>query len=131
MFLDLVDFPIESERLHWEARQVVRDLNNEPHLLMRVKLSGTFFPQRSEEPFVRVGDIRSRFAEISDDGQSVRGYFDRPLAPRGVVEFGYGNDVILRVRSRFSPDGVRMLDPKRLPPKTRFRERFFGDDVIR
>ncbi len=131
MFLDLVDLPIESERLHWEGRQVLRDLDNEPHLLMRVKLTGTFFPQRSEEPFVRVGEVQSRFVEIAEDGQSVNAYFDQPLQPRSVVEFGYGNEILLRVPQRFSLDRIQVLDPQRLPANTRFLDRFFGDDVIR
>lgn len=131
MFLDLIDFPIESERLHWEARQVLRDLHQEPHLLIRVKLTGTFFPQRAEEPFVRVGEVRSRFVEIAEDGQSISAYFDEPVPPRGFVEFGYGDEVLLRVPRRFSLDAVRMLDPKRLPANTRFLDRFFHADVIR
>lgn len=131
MFMNLIEFPIESERLQWEARQVVRDLYNQPHLLMRVKLTGTFFPQRAEEPFMRVGKVRSRFVVIADDGQSASGYFDEPPPERDLVEFGYGDQILLRATRRFSMDGVRPLDPKRLPAKTRFLDRFFGDDVIR
>jgi len=126
MFMDLVEFPIESEHLRWEARLVVRDLNEEPHLLMRIKLTGTHFPQRALKPFVLVGKVRSRFVSIADDGLSACAYFDEPLQQGGRIEFGYGTEVLLRFPRAFEREGVELLDPKRLPSNTRFTERFFG-----
>ena len=126
MFMDLVDFPIESERLRWEARLVVHDLNQEPHLLMRVKLTGTHFPQRALEPFVVVGKAHSRFVTISDDGLSACAYFDEQLPKGGRIEFGYGTDVLLRFPRAFDREEVELLDPKRLPSNTHFMKRFLG-----
>ena len=115
MFTDLVDYPIQSPKLRWEASQVLRDLHERPHLLLRVKLIGTYFPQRALEPLVTVGGVRSRFAEIATDGLSAAAYFDQ-VPHEGTVEFGYGEEVLLRFPEPFRRPGIRVLDPKRLPP---------------
>ena len=128
MFWDLIDFPIESERLRWEARLVVRDLDQNPHLLMRIKLTGTHFPQRALKPFVVVGKVRSLFVSIADDGLSACAYFDQPLPPGDRIEFGYGMEVLLRFPRAFSHEAVELLDPKRLPNNTRSIERFLERD---
>jgi hypothetical protein len=127
MFTDLIDYPIESDRLNWEARQVLRDLNQEPHLLIRVKLGGTYFPQRALEPFAVVGKVRSRFVEIADDGLSARAYFGEPLPEGGRIEFGYGEQILLRFPGAFDPGVVECLDPERLPEHTR-RLGEFGEE---
>lgn len=129
MFTDLIDFPIESERLHWEARQVLRDLNKEPHVLLRIKLTGTYFPQRALEPFVIVGKVRSRFVEIADDGLSACAYFDEQLKHGGRIEFGYGRKILLRLPGAFDVETVKTLDLERIPRNTRLIERFFSDIV--
>ncbi len=126
MFMDLVDFPIESDRLYWEARLVVRDLNQEPHLLMRITLTGTHFPHRALKPFVAVGEVRSLFVSIAEDGLSAHAYFDKPLPQGSRIEFGYGEQALLRFPGPFDPHGIRPLDRKRLPSNTRLVERFLG-----
>lgn len=131
MFEDLIDFPIETDRLRTEVRQVVRDLDERPHLLERLELTGTYFPQRAEEPFVTVGDRRSRFVEITDDGRTAYAYFDRPVPERGRIQFGYGEEPLLRLRSAVDPADIIRLDPDRLPENTRLLERFTDDNVIR
>lgn len=119
MFTDLIQFPIQSERLQWEARQVMRDLDYIPHLLLRLKLTGTHFPQRALEPFVKVGEVRSRFVTISDDGLNANAYFDQSLTQGCKVEFGYGQDILLRFPRSFNWEVVRLLDPNRLPIDTK------------
>lgn len=124
MFRNLIEFPIESERLNWEARQVVRDLYNEPHLFLRLKLTGTHFPQRAIEPFVLVGEVLSQFVLISEDGLSAHAYFDRWPPERGVVEFGYGKKVFLRFPHRFSSESAEFLDLNLIPEGTKNIENF-------
>jgi|ERR1700736_2134925 len=114
MFSDLIEYPIESPKLRWEARQVVRDLHHQPHVLLRLKLTGTHFPQRALEPWVQVGRVRSRFVQIAPDGLSATAYFDR-LPRGGAVELGYGPDVYLRFSQPFVAEPVHALDVKRLP----------------
>jgi len=127
MFRDLIEYPIESKRLQWEARQVIRDLYHEPHLLLRLKLTGTQFMHLAEEPFVVVGGTRSRFVKIAEDGLAAYAYFDEPLPPGDRIEFGYGNDILLRFPRAFDPKSVERLDPKRLPKNIRLLERFQGE----
>lgn len=129
MFTDLIDYPIETDRIDYEVAHKLRDLDDTPHLLTRVKLTGTEFPHRALEPYVRVGDVESRFVDISDDGTVARAYFDQPLPEGGTIEFGYGAEPP-RVRLRH---GIRLkdltpLDSDRLPDDTRFVDRFFDDD---
>ena len=114
MFSDLIEYPIESPKLRWEARQIVRNLHQRPHVLLRLTLTGTHFPQRALEPWVQVGRVRSRFVQIAPDGLSATAYFDR-LPRGGAVELGYGPDVYLRFSQPFLAEPVRALDVKRLP----------------
>ena len=129
MFMDLIEFPIVSERLKWEARMVVRDLDHEPHLLIRIKISGTHFQLRALAPFVSVGKVRSRFVTIADDGLSACAYFDQPLPARATIEFGYGGDTFLRFHKLFDSGAFALLDQKRIPKNTKFTERFFGQTI--
>ncbi len=125
---DLIELPVVTDKVTWNARQVLRDIGEKPspHILLRMKLSGVYFNQRALEPYVRVGKIRSLFVKISEDGLTARAYFDRPLTTEGMIEFGYGGEVIFRMRSPFDPDDVRMLDPELLREQNIvFMERFF------
>ncbi len=130
MLMDLIDLPVVTDKVTWEARQVLRDMGEKPrpHILLRVELSGTYFEQRALEPYVRVGKVRSLFVEISGDGLTARAYFDRPLPSEGMIEFGYGDEAVFRVRRPFEPDEARVLDLKLLgKKKVMFVERFFPD----
>lgn len=128
MFTDLIDYPIETDRIDYEARHVLRDLDETPHLLTRLELTGTEFPRRALEPYVRVGDVESRFVRISDDGTTARAYFDQPLADDGTIEIGYGGEPpLVRLRNGISLEDLAPLDPDRIPDETRFVDRFFDD----
>lgn len=129
MFSDLIKFPIESVNLNWEARQVVHDLFGEPHMLMRLKLTGTQFTPRALEAFVTVGKVRSLFVIFAEDELSASAYFDRPLPEGGTVEFGYEHEVLLRFPGEFRADAFERLDVTRLPKNTRLVDRFFGDET--
>jgi len=128
MIKDLINFPVITDKVTWEVRQVLRDIGQKPkpHFLLRMKLSGTYFEQRALEPYVTVGKVRSLFVEFSQDGLNAKAYFDQPLPDGGVIEFGYGNDALLQVKRHFSTDEVKVLDPKLLgEKKIMFMERFF------
>lgn len=126
MFNELIDWPITSDRLQWQGRHVLRDLEGEVQLLFRLTLSGTHFPERGAEPFMRVGGLRSRFVRISADGLTADGYFDHPPPTEGPVEFGYGHRVLLRCRRGFHRPDVGLLRRALLPPNVRNVERFAG-----
>ena len=99
----------------WTAKEVVRDLDQRPHLFIRLDVTGAYFPERALEPFVRVGRVRSRLVRIDPDGLGVRAYFDQPLPDAGAVEFGYGEQVVHRVPQPFDPTVIARLDRTRLP----------------
>ncbi len=125
MFTDLIEYPIESRKLKFNARQVLRDFDDKPHLLLRLKLEGTRFPQRALLPFVIAnGELLAYHTEIAEDELSVRAYFDRPIPEGSRIEFGYGKQIYLRFPASFSMKGVDQLDRKKLPEKVQFLENF-------
>jgi hypothetical protein len=108
-----------TQALHWEAREVLRDIEQRPHLFTRIKLGGRYFPHRALEPFVVVGRVRSLFVEISEDSLNARAYFDALLPEAGTIKFGYGSEIMLSFPRQFSHDDVQRLDPARLPENVR------------
>ena len=124
MFNELIDWPIESDRLQWQGRHVLRDLHGEVQLLFRLTITGTHFPERGAEPFMSVGGLRSRFVRISPDGLTANGYFDHPPPREGPIEFGYGHRVLLRCRRGFDVRDVGLLKKALLPANVRNLDRF-------
>lgn len=112
--LFLTPIPPDKDLVRHEAREVVVDLHDRPHLLTRLSLTGPYFPQRSEEAYVTVGKLRSKFVLISDDGQRADAYFERTLPPTGRIVFGYGKSVDLVVPRPFQAERVMKLDLDRL-----------------
>ena len=129
MFTDLIEFPIESQKLKWESKVVVREITEGPRLYIRLKLTGTRFPLFNTIPFVRVGRAVTHFIDIAEDGLSANAYFDQALPESGVVEFGYDNQTLLRFPLRYSEEGVLRLDQERLPEKLRYQDRLFRAEI--
>jgi hypothetical protein len=106
----------------WQAQEVVRAIDRRPHLLLRITVTGTSFPQRALVPFVQMAAgesvMRSWFAEISDDQQELHGYFATDVPLEGIVEYGYGPTVYGRASQAVAAGAVRRLDRGRLPPET-------------
>jgi hypothetical protein len=109
----------EKPRYTWEGREVVVELDDRPHLLTRIEVRGGYFPLMGREAFMRIvtGDktVPAWFAKPSEDTRSLRGYFATDLPHTGVLEFGYGADLVGRIdlgeEQKLDP-----LDRKRLPP---------------
>lgn len=129
MFTDLIKYPIEHDRLKWEAKYVIKDLWGKPHLLLRLKLTGTRFQERALEPIVTIGEAQSLFVEIAEDGLAACAYFDHPVPSRATVEFGYGHGPLLRFAGYVTSKAVKILDPELLPKGTVNVERFFPKGV--
>jgi hypothetical protein len=121
-----VSRPIESPRLEWEARQVLRDRHGIPHMFIRLRLKGGHFPRRGVAPFALVGEARSAFVEIARDEESACAYFDCPLDDDAPVEFGFGRDVILRFARPFRRMDASVLDRRFVPKHTRNLDRFMS-----
>ena len=110
----------QPSNLEWEAREVVRELNKRPHLLVSIEIKGTYFPHRSAPPFARIVQPdgrtkRSWFVDVSDDNLSLKAYFTLDMPESGKIEFGYGDMVIGAVPLNFDRTKVRVLDRARLP----------------
>jgi len=115
--------PLHPLGPQWHARQVVRELNDRPHLLAEIEIANGSFPQLGSYPWIRVTAGRrvavSWFAEISDDGTILRGYFAvDALPPSGVIDYGYAGGVFGQLSQRFDLRGIKHLQPRRLPKET-------------
>jgi|GEM_PF-3355378 len=82
----------------WRAREVLREVGDRPHLLVRVDVTGPYFPERDSPPFVRftIGrrHITALMTEIATDGHHLRAYFAADVNPQGRIEFGYASQVL-------------------------------------
>src|SRR5258708_11297954 len=124
LFNNVIDWPIVSEQLRWEGKLVLRDRAGSPNIFFRLKLTGTFFVERSSEPFMQVGGLRSRFVRIASDGLSADGYFDQPPPAEGAVEFGYTRQVYLRCATSFERGRIVRLKRDLLPDRVANLDRF-------
>ncbi|HII81638.1 MAG TPA: hypothetical protein HA261_14910 [Methanosarcina sp.] len=103
-----------------QAREVVRVLDNQPHLLVRMEISGEYFPHRAPHPFVmiKVNEkeyFKDLFTEVSPDNQKLLGYLPINIPSKGVIVFGYGDEIWGAVPGEFDKESVTRLDKKRLP----------------
>ena len=107
---------VRDRDFSWRAREVLRELEDAPHLLLRLDVLGPHFPQRDSAPFVRLVANRRRVAalmtEVADDQTHLRAYFpvDQPL--EGRIEFGYASEVLGRIAIREST--IDRLDRRRI-----------------
>lgn len=104
----------------WQAREVVKELNKRPHLVLSIEIKGTHFPHRDAVPFARIVQAEGRvmncwFAEIAEDNLSLKAYFTLDVPETGKIEFGYGNVLLGAVRLDFDRNKVSRLDRNRLP----------------
>lgn len=101
------------------AREVVKVLDDLPHLVVRMEVSGGNFPHRAPHPFVmiKVGEeeyFKDLFTEVSPDNQKLLGYLPVNVPSKGVIVFGYGNEIWGTVPGQFDRASVTRLDRKRL-----------------
>jgi hypothetical protein len=102
------------------AKEVVRVLDDLPHLLVRIEVSGEYFPYRAPHPFVmiKVGKekyFKDLFTEISPDNRKLLGYLPVNIPSKGVIVFGYGCEIWGTVPGDFDTASVTRLDRKKLP----------------
>ncbi|HJU92326.1 MAG TPA: hypothetical protein VJ656_05245 [Pyrinomonadaceae bacterium] len=94
------------------VKEVIRELDRKPYLLLRVSILGPHFPRRDSYPFVRIGTIQSLMAEISRDQKELRGYFPVDVEVSGRAEFGYASQIIGSVPLVQIP--IVRLEPERM-----------------
>lgn len=103
-----------------QAREVVRVLDDRPHLLIRVEVSGEYFPHRAVHPFVmvKVGEqeyFKDLFTEVSPDNEKLIGYLPINIPSNGIIVFGYGNEIWGAMPGEFDTASVARLDRNKLP----------------
>jgi hypothetical protein len=103
-----------------QMKEIVKVLNDKPHLLVRVEVSGEYFPHRDAPAFIRlkVRDeeyLNDLFTEVSPDNQKLSGYFPVNLPARGIIEFGYGTEIWGSITAEFGTESLTRLDRQRLP----------------
>jgi len=114
-FEDIVRLPDPRRSVKAEVREVVRDVQERPHVFVRVRLTGWHFPQRAPEPFLTIGRAVSAFVLIGREGTSADAYFDvRPPAAER-VSFGYGKVVSWDFDLAIEPGRIERLDRGQLP----------------
>jgi hypothetical protein len=114
-FEQIIRIPNLPMKVKADVREVVHDVANKPHVLLRVRLTGWHFPERAPEPFLVIGKIVSSFVRIGPEGTYADAYFDvRPPKARR-VSFGYGNTISWDFDVVVDPERSPPLDRKRLP----------------
>ncbi|MEA2464861.1 MAG: hypothetical protein QOJ98_2608 [Acidobacteriota bacterium] len=112
---EIIRTPDPRSNARVELREVIRDDRDLPRVFVRVKVSGYYFPERAEAPFVLVGDAVSKFALIEPGGLAICGYFDRSVPPAKRVTVGYGRTVFVDFDLEVDSETMPRLDRAKLP----------------
>jgi hypothetical protein len=121
---DIIRLPDPRTTVRATVDEVVRDVKGAPHIWIRVKLTGWYFPALAALPFLLVGDIVSSFVVVAADRRSACAYFAKSLPSAQKVSFGYGRIVKWDFDVEIHPPPVRLdrarlarhvIDPFRLP----------------
>lgn len=100
------------------VNEIVRVLNDRPHLLLRITIKGDFFPHRAVDPLIRIitdkdDSIESLFTEVAPDNSAISGYL--PIIVRsGTIQFGYEDEVWGTLPLNLDKTLITRLDRKRL-----------------
>lgn len=113
-------FTEKPPQLFVQAHEVVKEIDDRPHLLVRIDISGPFFPHRAPEPFVRIITserltVECWFADVLDNNRKLVGYFPVDLPDDGMIEVGYGDELMATLPAEFRSEAVIRLDRERLP----------------
>jgi hypothetical protein len=112
---EIIRLPEPQRNVKAEIREVVRDVAQKPHVFLRVRLSGWYFPQRAPEPFLVIGKVVSNLVLIDQDQKAADAYFDVNLPAVKRVSFGYGKIVSWDFDVAIDPTRIDRLDRTRLP----------------
>jgi hypothetical protein len=114
-FEEIIRLPEQKRSVTAEISEVVRDVAQQPHIFVRVRLRGWHFPERAPEPFLVIGKAVSKFVLIAQDRETADAYFDAvPPAAQG-VSFGYGKTISWDFDLAVDPKKIIRLDRARLP----------------
>lgn len=113
----------QLQQVECRAQEVVKMLDDRPHLLVRLDITGPHFPHRAAEPFVRILSrervvAKSWFTRISEDSRKLMAYFPVDVPAGDTIEFGYAVNVMGRIAASFDAKAVKHLERERLPKET-------------
>lgn len=119
-----------------KAKEVVKIVNDRPHLLLRIEVRGSYFPHRAMEPVVRIfqgGEDYELcwFAEVSEDNAAVMAYFPVDVGLKGTVEYGYGNVIHGSLAKGLEEIEIDRLDRERLEKETVITTKRFLEETIK
>ncbi len=98
-----------------EIKEVVRDVGQQPHVFIRVRVTGWHFQLRAPEPFLVIGRAVSRFVIIGPDQTTADAYFDVKLPEAKNMSFGYGKIISWDFDLPVDPKAIGRLDRTRVP----------------
>jgi hypothetical protein len=96
------------------AAEILKDIGERPHMLLRISIRGGHFPHRDAAAFARLQQGRRRaiealYCEIDDDEAGFRAYFPTDVPLAGTLLVGFANDVV----AAFELERVQ-LEPQKL-----------------
>lgn len=81
-----------------EGAEMLKEVGDLPHLLLKIAVRGGHFPHRNAAAFARIQEGRTRinalYCEIDDDEAGLRAYFATDVPLRGTLLVGYENEVV-------------------------------------
>lgn len=80
-----------------EAAEILKEIGEQPHLLLRISMRGGYFPHRNAGAFARIKERQMTFdalyCEIDDDERGFRAYFATDVPLYGTLSVGFENVV--------------------------------------
>jgi hypothetical protein len=92
---------------------MLKEIGEQPHMLLRISIRGGYFPHRNAAAFTRIQDKQAVFdalyCEIDDDESGFRAYFATDVPLTGVLSVRFDNDPV----AEFQFERLK-LEPHRL-----------------
>lgn len=96
-----------------DAAEILKEIGEKPHLLLRISIRGGYFPHRNAPAFARIRNQRNSFnalySEVDDDESGFRAYFPTDVPLKGILSVGFENEVV----AEFEFERLR-LEPQKL-----------------
>jgi hypothetical protein len=101
-----------------DAAEILKEIGEQPHILLRIGIRGGHFPHRNAAAFARIQDkrktIHALYCEIDEDELGFRAYFATDVPLSGILHVGFGNDVVAEFELERLKVEPRKLDERRI-----------------
>ena len=82
-----------------DAIEILKEIGEQPHMLLRISIRGGHFPHRNAAAFARIQEndsvVLALYCEIDEDEAGFRAYFPTDVVLNGILSIGYGNEVVV------------------------------------